>query len=125
MVLRAIPRAAKDDGVRGTFSSPRNSIRVLRKIAQGLESVGSTFLPREPSLRLSVPKVTILDRYVAWDVVAPFLMGVGLLAFALLSLIVYCGIWLANTMAQLRADQDCVLMGRTNCAPIKVPVEPR
>lgn len=49
----------------------------------------------------------------------------NLLAFAVLSLIVYCGIWLANTMAQLRADQDCVLMGRTNCAPIKVPVESR
>ena len=47
----------------------------------------------------------------------------NLLAFAVLSLIVYCGIWLANTMAQLRADQDCVLMGRTNCAPIKVPLE--
>jgi hypothetical protein len=49
----------------------------------------------------------------------------NLLAFALLSLIVYCGIWLANTMAQLRTNQDCVLTGRTNCAPIKVPVQPR
>ena len=49
----------------------------------------------------------------------------NLLAFAVLSLIVYCGIWLANTMAQLRADQDCVLTGRTNCAPIKVPLDPR
>ncbi len=49
----------------------------------------------------------------------------NLLAFAVLSVIVYCGIWLANTMAQLRADQDCVLTGRTNCAPIKVPPAPR
>jgi hypothetical protein len=49
----------------------------------------------------------------------------NLLAFAVLSLIVYCGIWLANTMAQLRADQDCVLTGRTNCAPIKLPIESR
>jgi hypothetical protein len=49
----------------------------------------------------------------------------NLLAFAVLSLIVYCGIWLATTMAQLRADQDCVLTGRTNCAPIKVPIDSR
>jgi hypothetical protein len=49
----------------------------------------------------------------------------NLLAFAVLSLIVYCGIWLANTMAQLRTEQDCALMGRTNCAPIKVPIEER
>jgi hypothetical protein len=49
----------------------------------------------------------------------------NLLAFAVLGLIVYCGIWLATTMAQLRADQDCVLTGRTNCAPIKVPIDSR
>jgi|SRR5215467_1971013 len=49
----------------------------------------------------------------------------NLLAFAVLSLIVYCGIWLANTMAQLRADQDCALTGRTNCAPIKLPIDSR
>jgi hypothetical protein len=49
----------------------------------------------------------------------------NVLAFAVLCLIVYCGIWLANTMAQLRKDQDCVLMGRTNCSPIRLPAEPR
>jgi hypothetical protein len=47
----------------------------------------------------------------------------NLLAFGVLCLIVYCGIWLANTMTQLRKDQDCALTGRPNCAPIKV--EPR
>jgi hypothetical protein len=52
-------------------------------------------------------------------------MVVNLLAFLVLAVIVYCGIWLANTMSQLRKDQDCVLSGRTNCAPIKVPVNPR
>ncbi len=45
----------------------------------------------------------------------------NLLAFLVLCLIVYCGIWLANTMAQMRRDQDCVLTGRTNCSPIKMP----
>jgi hypothetical protein len=49
----------------------------------------------------------------------------NLLAFVVLSVIVYCGIWLANTMAQLRTDQDCALMGRTNCSPIKVPLDSR
>ena len=49
----------------------------------------------------------------------------NLLAFAVLSLIVYCGIWLANTIAQLRTNQDCALTGRTNCAPIKVPLDSR
>ena len=49
----------------------------------------------------------------------------NLLAFAVLCLIVFCGIWLVNTMAQLRKDQDCALTGRTNCVTIKLPAEPR
>jgi len=36
-------------------------------------------------LRFPLPKITILDRYVAWEVTAPFLMGVGLLTFALVT----------------------------------------
>lgn len=49
----------------------------------------------------------------------------NVLAFLVLTLIVCCGIWLASTMAQMRQDQDCVLSGRTNCLPIKVPNDPR
>ena len=41
--------------------------------------------------------------------------------FLVLAVIVYCGIWLANTMSQMRKDQDCALIGRRNCAPIDVP----
>jgi len=52
-------------------------------------------------------------------------MIMNLLAFLVLALIVLCGIWLTNTMAQLRHDQDCVLTGRTNCAPIPAPAHPR
>jgi hypothetical protein len=49
----------------------------------------------------------------------------NILAFLVLCLIVYCGIWLADTMAQLRKDQDCVLSGRTNCSPIPLPANKR
>src|SRR5262249_14950831 len=52
-------------------------------------------------------------------------MVMNLLAFLVLALIVYCGIWLASTMSQIRKDQDCALSGRTNCAPIRVPDTPR
>jgi len=45
----------------------------------------------------------------------------NLLAFAVLCVIVTCGIWLANTMAEMRANLDCALTGRTNCAPIELP----
>jgi hypothetical protein len=52
-------------------------------------------------------------------------MKVNLLAFAVLALIVACGIWLANTMADMTKNQDCVLTGRTNCSPIHVPADSR
>ncbi len=48
-------------------------------------------------------------------------MANNLLAFAVLCVIVYCGIWLANTMAEMRAGLDCSLTGRTNCTPIRLP----
>lgn len=31
------------------------------------------------------------------------------------------GIWLATSIADLRKTQDCILMGRRNCAPIATP----
>jgi hypothetical protein len=44
--------------------------------------------------------------------------GLALLACILL---VVAGIWIANTMAQMRRNQDCVLSGRRNCAVIPAP----
>ncbi len=43
------------------------------------------------------------------------------IAFAVLVVLIVCGIWLADTMAQMRRDQDCVLSGRRNCTPIEIP----
>ena len=48
--------------------------------------------------------------------------GLGLLACILL---VIGGIWIANTMAQMRKNQDCVLSGRQGCTPVNVPASSR
>lgn len=45
-------------------------------------------------------------------------MVVNALASFVTVLLVIGGIWIANSMAQLRNDQDCVLSGRRACAPI-------
>jgi hypothetical protein len=49
-------------------------------------------------------------------------MLVNLAAFVALILLVAAGYWLADTMARMRKDQDCVLSGRRNCAPIPVEI---
>ena len=41
----------------------------------------------------------------------------GLAAFVTTILIVG-GIWIANTMVQLRKDEECMLSGRRGCTPI-------
>jgi len=44
--------------------------------------------------------------------------GLGFLACVALVVI---GIWIANTMAEMRRKQDCVLSGRRDCASIPAP----
>jgi len=39
--------------------------------------------------------------------------------------LIICGIWIADTIAQMRKNQDCVLSGRRNCATIQVPTSTR
>ena len=43
------------------------------------------------------------------------------LGFAACIVLVVIGIWIANTMAEMRRKQDCVLSGRRDCTPIVVP----
>ena len=44
--------------------------------------------------------------------------GLGLIACVVL---VVLGVWIANTMAEMRRKQDCVLSGRRDCASIPAP----
>jgi hypothetical protein len=47
-------------------------------------------------------------------------MVVNAMAAAATILLIAVGIWIANTMAMMRKNQDCVLSGKRNCNP---PVE--
>jgi hypothetical protein len=48
-------------------------------------------------------------------------MIVNALAFAFTVALMVTGIWLADSMAEVRKKQDCALMGRQNCAQITSP----
>ena len=47
-------------------------------------------------------------------------MLANIAAFAFTLALTAIGIWLAMSIADLRKTQDCVLMGRRDCAPISV-----
>ncbi len=46
-------------------------------------------------------------------------------AFLFVVALIGAGLWLADTMASIRKNQDCVLSGRRNCAPVEVEQRPR
>lgn len=47
-------------------------------------------------------------------------MTVNIIAFAFIVALIGAGLWLADTMARMRKDQDCVLSGRRGCTPVDV-----
>jgi hypothetical protein len=46
-------------------------------------------------------------------------MVVNALVFLFVAGLIALGLWLANTMADMRKGQDCVLSGRRGCTPIE------
>jgi hypothetical protein len=52
----------------------------------------------------------------------PHRMLMNIIAVAIVSLLIGVGVWLADTIADMERDQDCVLQGRQNCAPIELTV---
>jgi len=47
-------------------------------------------------------------------------MTVNIAAFVFVLALIGAGLWLADTMAQMRKNEDCVLSGRRGCAPVEV-----
>jgi len=50
-------------------------------------------------------------------------MIVNVTAFVFVAGLIGAGIWLADTMATMRKNQDCVLSGRRGCTPVEVTKE--
>jgi hypothetical protein len=49
-------------------------------------------------------------------------MKTNIASLAVVLLLIACGVWLANGMAEFRAAQECLAMGaRGTCATIRVP----
>ena len=49
-------------------------------------------------------------------------MIMNLIALAILTSLLGFGVWIADTISDLQREQDCLMQGRSNCAPIDVPI---
>jgi hypothetical protein len=47
-------------------------------------------------------------------------MLVNVAAFVFVIALIGAGLWLADTMAKMRRNQDCVLSGRRGCSPVDI-----
>ena len=48
-------------------------------------------------------------------------MIINVIGLAVTILLVIAGIWMADKIAEMSKNQDCVLAGRRNCTPIDAP----
>lgn len=55
----------------------------------------------------------------------PRRMIINVVAFGFIVMLTVAGVWLAETMALLRKNQDCVFSGRRNCIDIGVEARDR
>ncbi len=49
-------------------------------------------------------------------------MLMNILAIGIVTLLIGVGVWLADTIADMERNQDCVMQGLNNCSPLEVPV---
>ena len=52
-------------------------------------------------------------------------MIMNLIALTILTLLVGLGVWIADKISDLQRQQDCLIQGRSNCAPIDLPAPMR
>jgi hypothetical protein len=49
----------------------------------------------------------------------------NVIAMAIVTLLITAGVWIADTIAVMEKDEDCIMQGRINCAPIELPIPQR
>jgi hypothetical protein len=52
-------------------------------------------------------------------------MKMNAVAAVVLGLLIWSGYWLFDTIAEMRKNQDCALIGRSNCTRLNLPVSDR
>jgi hypothetical protein len=94
-------------------SADDNKPRVLLFKRQGQQ-------PRAPVQ--NPPPVEDLTKYERGDEADDYRhrMIMNVLVFVFVVGLIAAGLWLADTMARMRKNQDCVLQGRRGCTPVEV-----
>jgi hypothetical protein len=73
------------------------------------------------------PPIGDLDQYPQTDEADDYRhrMMTNVVGIAIAVVLITIGIWIADTMASMRKNQDCVLSGRRGCTPVDAPLPQR
>jgi hypothetical protein len=52
-------------------------------------------------------------------------MLMNVIALVVVTLLLGAGVWIADIITEMEKDQDCLMQGRSNCAPIELPTPTR
>jgi len=103
-------------------SAPEPGARILS--FPGRKGVAT---PQRQENRSKTDAVEDLSKYVRDETPDDYRhrMIVNIVALAFVAVLGLIGYWLADTMATMRKNQDCVLTGRRGCTPIDIPQQER
>jgi hypothetical protein len=108
---------------KNSASDPDDRVVPLRKTAtyRGPAHAGQQSQAEDP------PQIADLDRYPQTDDDDDdrHRMATNIAGVAIAAVLIVTGIWIANTMASMRKNQDCVLSGRRGCSPVDAPLSQR
>ena len=73
------------------------------------------------------PQIGDLDRYPQSEEADDYRhrMLTNAAGLAVVALLIVAAVWIADTMASMRKNQDCVLSGRRGCTPVEQPAPSR
>jgi hypothetical protein len=73
------------------------------------------------------PQIGDLDPYPQTDEADDYKhrMTTNIAGVAIALVLILAGVWIADTMASMRKNQDCVLSGRRGCTPVDAPLPQR
>ena len=100
---------------------PRGQVLAFRPLGQARNHPIARNAPRSPA----VPDLEKYERAANEPDDFRHRMIMNGLGLAVTVALVVGGIWIADVMAHMRKDQDCVLTGRPGCTHVDVPLQPR
>lgn len=122
------PKLAHD---RGEADGARRSAKVLPFRPRGLVGQAPASRPLQPAAASRDDDSELIDDLARYEqdreeededevINYPRRMLMNIIALMVLTVLIGAGVWLADTIAYMERNQDCILQGRQNCAPIEI-----